>query len=108
MKSNEKFRRRHIAIMYRMCTQEESVLGKARISSKICVIIGGLMIFAAMLEAFEPHWPIWAIVACGVVGGMTYVIGVRKTQAVRDWHFLKPFINVNAIVEAKRNTHLQE
>ncbi|QAU32894.1 hypothetical protein [Janthinobacterium sp. 17J80-10] len=105
MRAAPNYKKKVISLFVRAITQEENELRKWSRNTKLCNFVGVLLIFAAILESIEPHWPIWGITLIGIVGGFSLGLGILFSTSVLQWPIIRPFLKEDQILNANDEAH---
>jgi hypothetical protein len=95
-----KLHRKIILSLSQLMEDEEAELTKQRRIRMVFFWLGMLLVIASLIEARDPHWPVWMFSLVGATGGLVVGLGFHYDNAINQWPAMKPFLDGEKLKDA--------
>ena len=95
-----KLHRKIIIALSQLMEDEEAELTRLRRIRMVFFWLGMLLVIASLIEARDPHWPVWLFSVIGATGGLVVGLGFHYDNSINQWPAKKPFMDRKKIEDA--------
>ena len=95
-----KLHRKIIIALSQLMEDEEAELTRLRRIRMVFFWLGMLLVIASLIEARDPHWPVWLFSVIGATGGLVVGLGFQYDNSINQWPAIKPFMDRKKIEDA--------